>query len=265
MSRTVRSLCSCLALVTLTAPAARASDGPAAPDASAPLAGFSDGTAFLRSADNAFQLFPSGRLHVDGYFFKSANKTPFRGFLDRRARLETAGWIGPGFYFQIGGDFAAGPNAALANLNATDDFVAVAPWGDLAILQLGQFDAPFTLENRTSDKYFDFMERSITVRAFGIPDNKEQGAMLHGYNDARNFHYSAGYFNGDGQNFRNVDSRFDVMGRAWIAPFALAGMKALEDVEIGGVTVLEEGDGPRGRLRVASSTTIPSTANAGDT
>ena len=31
-----------------------------------PLAGFSDGTAFLRSPDNTFILFPSGRLHIDG-------------------------------------------------------------------------------------------------------------------------------------------------------------------------------------------------------
>ena len=62
-----------------------------------------------------------------------------------------------------------------SNIGTTDDYVALAPLKNLAILQVGQFDAPFTLENRTSDKYFDFMERSITVRAFGIPENKEIG------------------------------------------------------------------------------------------
>src|SRR5690242_10644539 len=54
----------------------------AAPPAAAPepLAGFSDGTAFLRSADNQFQLFPNGRLQVDSYFYKSSDKIPNNTF-----------------------------------------------------------------------------------------------------------------------------------------------------------------------------------------
>jgi phosphate-selective porin len=121
-----------------------------------------------------------------------------------------------------------------SNLVTTDDYIALAPIGTVLMLQVGQYDAPFTLENRTSDKYFDFMERSITVRAFGIPDNKEIGAMLTGYNEARNFYYAAGVFNGDGQNYKNVDGQFDGMARAWIAPFSFCGPEILHDVEIGG-------------------------------
>jgi len=102
------------------------------------------------------------------------------------------------------------------------------------LVQVGQFDAPFTLENRTSDKYFDFMERSITVRAFGVPTNKEIGAMVYGYNAEKNFHYSVGLFNGDGQNFKNADNQFDVIARAWIAPFSFTGDGPLHDAEIGG-------------------------------
>src|SRR5262249_33672708 len=151
------------------------------------------GTAFLRSPDNLFILFPSGRLQLDGLFYHSDDKTPFNSFIIRRARLETTGWIGPWVYFYLAGDFAVGPPAAAApvapnNLATTDDYVALAPYKSLANLQFGQYDAPFTLENRTSDKYFDFMERSITVRAFGIPSNKELGAMLWGTNDERNYY-----------------------------------------------------------------------------
>jgi hypothetical protein len=209
-----------------------------------PLAGFSDGNAFLRSPDNDFIFFPSGRLQVDTYLFrysgdKNKAKIPNDTFLLRRARLELGGWIGPFVYFWLAGDFALGPPAAAApvapaNIGTTDDYVALAPWNNLAILQVGQFDAPFTLENRTSDKYFDFMERSITVRAFGIPDNKETGAMLYGFNDERNFHYSVAVVNGDGQNFKNADREFDWMGRAWLAPFSFSGLGPLHDVEIGG-------------------------------
>jgi phosphate-selective porin len=205
---------------------------------SEPLAGFSDGTPFLRSPDGGFVVFPGGRLQTDGYFFRSKDKTPNETILLRSARLELSGWIGGFVFFSITGEFAAAPPAAAApvapaNLITNDDYVAIAPWKNLAILQVGQFDAPFTLENRTSSKYLDFMERSITVRAFGIPDNKEMGAMLHGYNDDRNFHYSIGAFNGDGQNFKNADSHFDWMGRAWIAPLSFVGSGPLHDVEIG--------------------------------
>jgi hypothetical protein len=178
-------------------------------------------------------LLPNGRLHIDGYVFKSDDPSPspkpFPGFIVRRARAEVAGWIGPLVYFSIAGDFAGG-SAPLA----TDDYVALAPWGDKAILQVGQYDAPFTLENRTSDKYFDFMERSITVRAFGIPSNKELGAMVHGIHPDKLFYYSVGVFNGDGQNSRNVDKDFDVMGRAWVAPLALSSLEAVKPVTIGG-------------------------------
>ncbi len=223
--------------------------GPMPPAAAAvaseePLAGFSDGTPFLRSPDNGFILFPNGRLQVDSYMFgytqdKYKDKIPNNTFLLRRARLEVGGWIGGFVYFWLAGDFAQAPPAAAApvapaNLATTDDFVALAPCKDLAILQVGQFDAPFTLENRTSDKYFDFMERSITVRAFGIPDNKEMGAMLHGFNDDKNFYYSLGVLNGDGQNFKNADRQYDWMGRAWIAPFSIQSDGPLHDVEIGG-------------------------------
>jgi Phosphate-selective porin O and P len=204
-----------------------------------PLAGFSDGTAFLRSPDNEFILFPNGRLQNDVYLFKSDNKVPNNTFLIRRARLEINGWIGPWFFFHLAGDFAVGAPAAAnpiaqSNLATTDNYVGVAPWGDLAMLQVGQYDAPFTLENRTSDKYFDFMERSITVRSFGIPSNKEMGAMVHGILPHKEAYYSLAVLNGDGQNYRNVDTKFDVMGRGWVAPLAFGGPELLSSITVGG-------------------------------
>jgi hypothetical protein len=205
-----------------------------------PLAGVSNQNMFLRSPDNMFVFFPNGRLQMDGYFYKSDNTTPKHTFLLRRARLELAGWIDNIVYFQIGADFASGTPSTTqiptsqTNINATDDFVAIAPWEDLAILQFGQFDAPFTLENRTSDKYFDFLERSLTVRAFGIPTNKEQGFMLHGTNPERNYYYSAAVLNGDGQNFKNADNNFDVMARGWVAPLSFMGAGPLHDITVGG-------------------------------
>lgn len=206
-----------------------------------PLAGFSDGTAFLRSPDNELILLPNGRLQVDGLAFaRPSDDMPVPTFVLRRARLEVGGWVGPAVFFSIAGDFASGAPAGAdplpqSFLATTDDYVAVAPFGDRFILQLGQYDAPFTLENRTSDKYFDFMERSLTVRAFAVPANKEVGAMVHGLPLAnKGLYYSLGVFNGDGQNFRNVDKDLDVIGRAWVAPFAFAHVDALSAITLGG-------------------------------
>ena len=200
---------------------------PAPPPAPEPLAGISDGAAFLRSPDNFFQLFPGGRLQVDSYYYKGQAKTPNNTVALKRARAELSGWVGPMFFFSIAGDFAAGPPPAAdpvapANLNTTDNFAALAPWGNRVIFQAGQFDAPFTLENRTSDKYFDFLERAVAVRAFGIPSNKEQGLMVHGMLPSDSAYYSVGVFNGDGQNFRNADTNFDVMGRGWLSLLPIA-------------------------------------------
>jgi hypothetical protein len=165
---------------------------------------------------------------------------PQNTLLLRRARLELTGWIGSMVYWTLQGDFAAGPPegadpVAQSWIATTDNYVAIAPWRDRAILQVGQYDAPFTLENRTTDKYIDFMERSLTVRALGIPSNKEVGVMLHGQpltNKA--IYYALGAFNGDGQNFRNIDNNLDFMGRAWVAPFAFTKLEAIKAITIGG-------------------------------
>jgi hypothetical protein len=231
-----------------------------------PLAGWSGDTVYLRSADNNFILMPGGRLQVDGYFFKrDTDKLPAPSFLLRRARIELTGWVGPWAFFSVGGDFALGSPAvadpvAQTWLNATDNFVGIDPWQNLAMLQVGQFDAPFTFENRTADKYFDFMERPLAVRAFGIPSNKESGAMVHGLLPDQVAYYSFGIFNGDGQNFRNVDSNFDAMGRAWIAPFAFAKLKGLENITLGGSFWVgtrgpASGTDSTSALRLASQTT----------
>lgn len=218
-------------------PRAPVPEAPVGPGPTEPLAGISGDVTFLRSSNNLFVVLPGARLQIDGMFF--ADQVPKSGFVLRRVRLELAGWIGPAVYFSAAGDFGAPPPAdanptAPSNLAATDAYIALAPWGDAAIFQIGQFDAPFTLENRTADKYLDFTERSLTIRGLGAPTNKEVGLMLHGTSEGRVFYYSGGVFNGDGPNFRNVDNQFDLIGRGWIAPFALDRGSSLGRISVGG-------------------------------
>jgi hypothetical protein len=165
-------------------------------------------------------------------------QAPKSGVLLRRARVELAGWMGP-FYYDISGDFATPPPAgadpvAPSSLAAADDYLAVAPFGDLLIVQAGQFDVPFTMENRTPDMYTDFIEKSLAVRALGVPQIKDVGIMVHGADVNRRFNYAAGVFNGDGPNFRNVDNQVDFIGRAVVAPFSGAHIEGLRRLALGG-------------------------------
>ena len=206
-------------------PPPRAPLPPPLPDAKPPI-GFSDNAVYIRTPGDEVVVFPSARLQVDAAFFP--RQYPKSGAYLRRARVGLRGWLGGNFYFDVSADFAPSPADALANpdafaasvLPATDNYVALAPFGDRFILQAGQFDAPFTMENRTSDAYTDFIERSMVARSVGAPRNKEVGAMVHGLLGNGVFYYSAGVFNGDGPDFRNLDNQPDAIGRLTISPFA---------------------------------------------
>jgi phosphate-selective porin len=206
----------CAALF-FASPRARADDAPLDP-----IGDFTDGV-FLRSRDGAIVLFPGGRLQIDSAFFRQ--QTPKSGAFVRRARVELRGWLGPLFYFDVSGDFApapaAGTDVAPSALPAADEYLAFAPFGDRLMFQAGQFDVPFTLENRTSDAYTDFIERAMVARSLGAPRNKEIGVMVAGLLGDGRFYYSAGLFNGEGPEFRNLDNQSDTIGRLVATPFAL--------------------------------------------
>ena len=191
--------------------------------------GSRDGQLFLRTSGNEVVLLPAGRLEIDGFSLMTADPfTTGQTLLIDRFRFDLAGWLGSKVYFNLSADFAYA-----VSLRRADNFVAVAPWGDRAILQVGQFDAPFTLENRTSDRYLDFFDRGAAVRSFAIPENKDQGIMLHGTNPTRNFYYSAAILNGEGPAVTGASGHVDVMARAWIAPFSFRGPGLLHDVTLG--------------------------------
>lgn len=226
------SVAFCAALLA-SAAAARA-DEPRTTPPSDPIAGFTDGV-YLQTRGGQIVLFPSGLLQVDSALFPRQN--PKSGVYLRRARVELRGWLTPLFYFDVSGDFAPAPPAdadvAPSALAASDNYLAFAPYGDRFILQAGQFDAPFTLENRTSDAYTDFIERAMTARTLGAPRNKEVGVMAHGLLGDGLFYYSGGLFNGEGPGFRNLDNQTDTIGRIVVTPFATSG-RAWRQLAIGG-------------------------------
>jgi phosphate-selective porin len=100
-------------------------------------------------------------------------------------------------------------------------------------IQAGQFNTPFTMENVTSSRWLDAMERSLTVRTLGAPYNKDLGVMLWGNAPSGLFDYQLGVFGGDGMNRPSVDNRVDVMGRALVRPLA-SREDALGKLHLGG-------------------------------
>ncbi|MSP62126.1 MAG: hypothetical protein EXR72_17685 [Myxococcales bacterium] len=213
----------------------------------APLAGYSGGLFFLRDPNDWFIAYPKGRLQVDSYLFVNRGDAPADvvpnsaadprlkdTIFVRRARVGVAGTFIKHFDFYIEGEWANAPGAGSTG-SVADAYIVIdyLPW---LKLQLGQFNAPFTLENRTSNNTLDFMERSVTVRSFGIPQNKEQGAMLFGWLPSNAVYYSAGVFNGDGQNFRNQDNSPLILARVLVAPLApwARDRKWMNDVWVGG-------------------------------
>ena len=185
------------------------------------------------SAPSAISIWPGARLDFDGGALRG-DAGASTALLVRRARLQATGWLGDWVYFSSAAEYASAPGATTTSFAPTDVFIALAPRGERVVLQAGQFDAPFSLENRTVDDSLDFLERSIAIRDFGVPENKATGVMLTGVGDARHFHYALGVFNGDGPGLRNVDDQFDVMARAWLAPFSFVGDGPLRELSIGG-------------------------------
>lgn len=232
-----------------------------------PLAGWHNGLVYLRDPHDNFRVHVQGRAQVDAYAWAGPGVASVNSlkptFLLRRVRPEVSGEVLNTFVFFISGEFGA---SAIDNARGTNETSAAAPGASPSAMtarfadpetprvsaapadvfvgahfldglfnaQFGQFDAPFTMENRTSDKYLPFLERSMAVRAVGVPTNKEIGLMLWGETKKRHLFYSVGLFNGEGQNRINLDGRGEVMARVFAHPLAaMKKLKGLEDAQVG--------------------------------
>jgi hypothetical protein len=97
----------------------------------------------------------------------------------------------------------------------------------------GQYQAPFSMENRTSNNYHPWMERNVAIRGFVVPGQKETGVTAWGDIGGRTAGYEVGVFGGDGQNRPQVDNRFDWMGRAFVRPLAGLSKDVFSKLQIG--------------------------------
>ena len=172
----------------------------------------------IQSADGKNTLQLMGRLHMDyrsyssGYASGATKTDTLTDVLDiRRARLGMKGQIDKDFKYEIqgtyGGDNGMGDTSTTLDIAFAD--YAVNP---AAILRVGKFKMPFSLEQLTSSNNIDFMERSFANQNEGeyIP-SKETGVMVHG-SPMAGTSYGLAYSRGRGNKNATYDSP-DFIGR----------------------------------------------------
>jgi phosphate-selective porin OprO/OprP len=160
----------------------------------------------------------------EGRFGLTALKDRFRL---RRARITLTGDYKEQFEFKVEGDFEQSDglsSATRTGFSGTDIFVN---WHAIpeANIKVGQWKAPFGLENLTPDASILTIERSLPTGAI-VPE-RQIGVMLWGKpltNVAPEqkdlVTYYAGVFNGNGRNFNiNDNNEFMYVARLELLPF----------------------------------------------
>lgn len=106
----------------------------------------------------AFEIKPSGRLHLD-YATHDADATPLEDdFLVRRAAIGVEGEFNDDWSFDLSYDFADGGSVKNA-------YVRYDGWG-VGAITFGQFKVPFGLEELTSSNNITFIERALPGATF---------------------------------------------------------------------------------------------------
>ncbi len=220
------------------------------PDVEAPprraFLDYSDGTFYLRSAHDNLIIGTGGRVHIDTYAFAGPNVTKYHRangtgltphMFFRRFILESGGIIRKKWFYWIGGNFAPTQldmNAAPTSTAAVYDGFIGYQWPH-AQIYVGQYNAPFTMENVTSWGWLDFMERALAIRTIATPYNKDLGVTFWGAlgDGVAPLEYQVGVLGGDGMNRPNVDNRVDLMARVLFRPLANATKDTIHRLHVG--------------------------------
>jgi phosphate-selective porin OprO/OprP len=177
---------------------------------------------YFESADQNFTMHFGGRLQLDvggdevNHRFSQAFGDRGYGVEPRRARLEVDGTLYNYFDYMLEYDFAAS--------KVTDAWITYKGIPCLGNLRVGHQKEPFSLEELTSDNWFDFTERS-TSNGFvtaGNNDDYNTGAMLFNQEFGKRMTYAVGGFiqqsNPSGtsfQKFNNFNLTARVTGLPW--------------------------------------------------
>jgi len=188
---------------------------------------------FVVPRASEFKLVLGGYIQVN---FEDGDVSAFEGrfgqtaiddrFRLRRTRINLTGDFAENFDFKVEGDFGAGDglNSNRTGFSATDIFIN---WHQFAEAQIkvGQWKAPFGLEQLTPDPSLIIIERSLPTGA--LTPERQIGVQLWGkpftnvWPEQKDLlTYYAGIFNGNGRNTTiNDNNAFMYVGRLELMPF----------------------------------------------
>jgi len=159
----------------------------------------------------------------EGRFGQTALKDRFRL---RRARINLTGDFAENFDFKVEGEFenSDGISSNRTDFSGTDIYVNYHQFPE-ANVKVGQWKAPFGLEQLTPDPTLIIIERSLPTGA--ITPERQVGAQLWGKPFTNIWPaqkdlltYYAGIFNGNGRNINNNDNNnFMYVGRLELLPW----------------------------------------------
>jgi phosphate-selective porin len=213
------------------------------PEKKAAAAGSDNKAVFAEPSPPPVDVHPGGfelKLTLGGYFqanFETGDVSAFEGrfgatalkdrFRLRRTRINLIGDFAEQFDFKIEGDFEQSDGlspSTRTGFSGTDIFVNWHRIPELNV-KVGQWKAPFGLEQLTPDPTLLTIERSLPTGA--LTPERQIGVMVWGkplstvMADQKDLvTYYVGAFNGNGRNFNNNDNNeFMYVGRLELQPF----------------------------------------------
>jgi len=214
---------------------------------SALQAGVENGRPFLRSADGDFRLEIGGRFQLDydgaeGKARLLTGATLNDQFLVRRARIELKGSFFKWIDFLLECEFTRADQKNGFCLN--DAYTDLRFMPELT-MRLGQFKAPFSFEELSSDITLDFVERSVVNE---LAPSRDVGAVVRGALFGGIVGYDFGVFNGaasngSAQNSFDTNNGKDIAGRLALAPFKPGDNYWLKALQVAGSFTWGDGGG----------------------
>ena len=133
-----------------------------------------------------------------------------------------------------------------------DALVEFRPVGRAYRIALGQFKAPFGLQQITSSGRLQFVDRAITDAKFN--PGRDMGVMWSGTAAARKFGYDLGIFNGSGESVRQTAAAPLWVARAYVDPLGPYTLSE-SSVDAGDKPTLHLGIAARGGRQIRGRTT----------
>jgi len=165
---------------------------------------------YIRTKDEAFEIKFGSRIQEDFRIYEKNDRDKDSGFQLRRAYIELEGKLLKDWLFNFIADFGNNDSRVLY---AHMDYVAF-PW---LSVRIGQDKEPFGMEELSSDKWLDLIERSMITRATTPEYN--YGIMLYGKVLDELLGYKIGYYNSANTGVAGSVGGQDVAGRLEVAPF----------------------------------------------